>query len=796
MALYEGFPSIQLEGDQQRALALIPRAKALLYKVQEVKRNAAVPTFAMTERVDADATIYALSAQTTNLIRISVAADELEQLQPLPSVADSEFEGEQSVPPSPVDILSGQSRAGWLVTGPHSREHLRFFLPTPQTQRRHRLVHGLQLSRRLAVEPHPSLPEELKNPFPFAKFSQYTRLRPTMYSGKMQAVVQTLMGYGRFSESVLAGMAAAGVSQRYLREVRDRGVQIRYSYLFDRTHGITVAADGRLWLVEISRGRGVLAMPLPIIPNSNTPAFRAMYEMLGDTDITDVIDELGCLPTGESFPAQNNDLAPLITSGEVLRLLNPEDLDGFYKAQGYSELLGWAFSSDGREAHNTGYYYEDSGYQRGLWWEIRIQIGASLPGWRPNAGFGPIASASAAAFQRGDGYLYSDRTVQPTSPKYAIPFKAYSYIRGGLVSHIAHPLAPLPKIECDTVVFVAFVNNELHTVRFYLGADDNLLADEEVDGPSDGCLYDGSWTTVRRSGSRTFPPMMYTNYEDERQIAQDSVYTHTIESTPLGPLPGLFGDIVTQPNYANVFRSHLFQRVSTQSTVVGERYISAVSVPMFVREGYYMMYGESSTVESRSVMTSYDTLLDPNRGISWRCFIPGMGALQGHPDINPALCGGNCVMNSRVHAERRIVKTFRQESACSQYADSGTWLSPCQVVDHFNSTPANIPAGTTQSFSPETRSLGRLRLYMTGTEGPLTLPLTFTSAERWLDVSPDPFDLSYHQIAAYHNALGTQAVVYYTDYFHRGGELRSEGYFIIPLTVQDSTPTFIGVHRQ
>ena len=80
MAVYDGVPSIRLEGDEERALALIPEAKALLYKVQTFKQRAGVGTFSMSRRVDDDSTIYVLSSLGQNLIHISVAPDVPEQV--------------------------------------------------------------------------------------------------------------------------------------------------------------------------------------------------------------------------------------------------------------------------------------------------------------------------------------------------------------------------------------------------------------------------------------------------------------------------------------------------------------------------------------------------------------------------------------------------------------------------------------------------------------------------------------------------------------------------------------------
>lgn len=797
MALYDGFPSIELEGDQERALALIPEGKALLYRVQEIKRRANVPVYAQTKRIDEDSFVYALSTETINLIRISVAPDG-------PKQEDPDFEVpvvEAEIPPAvaPINMLSGLILRGH-INDAETPNRLLTYYPTPATRRRHGLSMGGQPSRRLAVEPHSSF-SDLRNNSESQRpiYSQYTRLRPTMYSGKMQAVVQTLMGLGRLPDPVLNDMLDRGVPRTYVEEIRTQGVQIRYDYKYERTHGISVADDGRLWLIEISMTRGVLAMPLPIIPGSDTEGFRRQFEDPEDRDILAVLEVLGCIPTGQSFPARFEDLAPLLASGEVQRLLEPSELSEFFRAQAYSSVIGWAFSGDGREAHNTGFYYDDVGYQRGVWWELRIRIGPSLPNWRPNAGMGPRANATASARERGNGYLYSEKFLPPTNPRCYLPFK--TNVPGmGLVSHAAQPMGVLPAPRCDTVVFVAFINDELHTVSFYRGSREDLFDEREDDAPPDGCYYSGSWTTVRRSGSRTFPPMMYSNREDQRQVAQDRVVTDTYESRDRGPLPGRWSTDILYPQYAHVSRARLFEYESTRSVRSDEQYICSVSLPEFVREGYYMAYGESATTEVTSRTVGYNALMDPNRALAWRCLGAGMYRHPGFPTADPATCGGNCSSLAgpgwpRVHGENRAIFLYRVGGECADYADGGQWLSLCENVDVLLDQPyPSLPQPQTTSVPPITTSSAWIRLFMTGTEGPLTTVVTFDVAWRWWFPSPHPTTGEFHQIAAYHNALGTQGVCYFTDYVGYGAR-RTEGYFVHAITPNDPIPTFVGVHQ-
>ena len=125
-----------------------------------------------------------------------------------------------------------------------------------------------------------------------------------MYTGTMCKVVQAVMGLShKPSEAGRQGRqqtrsAAFGI----LAPNKTTGVQVRYDYKFHRTHGIYTRPDGVLWLVEIGINRGIIARPLPIVPGSNKPPFRDSITARGDSDMLEVLDALGCVPTGETFP--------------------------------------------------------------------------------------------------------------------------------------------------------------------------------------------------------------------------------------------------------------------------------------------------------------------------------------------------------------------------------------------------------------------------------------------------------------------------------------------------------------
>lgn len=787
MAVYDGVPSIRLEGDEDRALALIPEAKALLYTVQTFLQRAEVGTFSMSRRVDDDSYIYVLSANGQNVIHISVA----------PGAPERVHKAEE--PPVPVQhltVLSGMVIRGHKREVPGPRETpvnvVGTYYPTATAQRMNDLPPGAQQSSRLSVTPHESLPE-LKNQNLLPQYSQYTKLRPSMYSGKMQAVVQALMGLGRLPAGVLRDMRNRGVRTTYVESLKLHGVEIQYDYKHQRTHGITVAEDGRLWLVEIGIVRGVLAMPLPIFPDSDKETFLRKFEARGDDDVVAILEELGAIPTGESFPRDSRTLNLRLARGDILQLMSPGDLSEYYSRSSYSTILGWAFSPDGSEAHNTAYYYHEDGYQRGVWWQLNIEIGAINPEWVPNEG--PIAVATASAKLMSEGYLYSERTTM-TSPRAWLPFKVHQ--PGiGLLSHSARPIGDLPAPKCDTPVHVCFINGDFHVVKFYRNPKTDSYDEIEDDRYDGECLYNGSWSVTERRGVRGFMPMMYSNREDPRRVAEEYRRDLTIVSTDLGYGPPQFSDMPLFLQYASVFRTRFFKRVDTEIVREGEQITCTVVVPEFARESYYMAYGDYVTSESKRVTTSYESLVDPNRGYSWRC-LAGFGevGLPGVP-LDPLICGGDCspftTSNRNVHPDRRVVYMYHSPYTCSDFADSGPWLNMCMSVEGFGPQPS-YPTPTVAITPPTPKGTGWIKLYMTGMNGEKTMEASYDTAVRWSRPSPAPVTGEIHQISAYHNCLGEDATFHMTDFVGYGIRV-AEGYQLAPVTANDPIPCFIGVYK-
>ncbi len=565
MALTDGVPSIRLEGDEKRALALIPEGLLLLAKAQAFTNRADIPTYSMSRRVSDDEYIYVLVAGDQNIVQISAGV-----------VVPDYVHEEPDTPETPLfpDFLSGMVVNGVLdsreeITPAGNKatyQTIRSWAPTPNCAEIQEIGTGLQISRRLAVPPHDSLSEWRAPENSPVEYSQLHVPRSSQWSGTMKKVVQICMGFGRINIDMLRDPDQPDETTPYMKEVDQHGVQVRFDYKFMRTHGIFRAEDRRLWLVEISAGRGVVAMPLPIYPESDTEGFKKRAEDIGDTAMVTALEELGCLPTGEAFPTTPAAFNEEVKRGEILQLLAPTDLKDFYgRLSGFSSACGWSFTDKGDQAHNVGYHYpeEEDGYQRACWYQINIKIGSINKDRKPGE---PIATGSAELRLQQEGFLYS-----PPIRKSFIPVKYYEPMMDppGLLSHSAKPLygGNLTK-DCDTPVYVGIVEGELKVARYFRAGDSKPINNVTDEREGEPCLYGGTWTYTSETGTQSMPPMPYTNDIDSRAVLSSSVTTGTLTVTPSG-YGAAFGTVfIDRPQYvlvrrARIFKSHIVTEIKS-----------------------------------------------------------------------------------------------------------------------------------------------------------------------------------------------------------------------------------------
>ncbi len=830
MALYDGVPSIRLEGDEQRALALVPEAKALLYRTQEVIKNAGVSTYSMYRNVE-DGYIRTLCAHGQNIIYISVAADKV----------DSTYEPEE-VPEVPLfpDFYSGivNSMAmqykdvpagnGGSVTIPVCPA----FSPTPDCIESHpndKLVPGRQSVARLGVEPHVFL-GELRNETGLgggATFHQYAKLRSSMYSGLMCKVAQIVMGLGKINPAKLRDPRhPKDPDTKYMKDIAAPGVQMRFDYKFYRTHGITVADDGRLWLVEISSFRGVIATPLPIFPLSTTAGFKDRARARKDDAMVYALEELGCLPTGESFPFSDKAIQAGIDDGTILRLLTVGEMDEFYDFMGYSSAQGWAFSPDGREAHNTGWKIGSDNIQTGAWYQVNISIGATNKNRRPGQ---PIATGTAGLRKNREGRIYCHpKGPAPRLRTHFLPFKYYEPLLEGLVSHEGVPagepqVAKLP--VSDTPVFVCFVNGALKVVFYYHDPEylerPPLKTMAEEFGP---CLLAGEWELVQGEKTR-LPRMMYTNEFDYRREIQTNYSRETLESVDLGFKPGFSWPFIATDHWATGVRYKGFSNKYARTVDISESVVGAVLIPRYSREAFYFA---TSDWEGKYVSDDPDVdpgldpiqtvhrdwqfnMRDPHIYSTFRCGTYGETGffdiedyiIDSIPDRLRCRAGVPCpfVPNgvTPANVEYAVINHYyRPSDECAvEFADEGPWAGSCQIVPQPSSLGVSgmWPGYDRQYFTTYPyRKSSDLFLVTQGYNGPIKIDTSVDQVNAWWNnISPDQWG-NYQQITATHSAIGDDCVIY--DTAPHDDPTRTQkitGYVPdqVPLVTY---PTFVGVN--
>ena len=241
-----------------------------------------------------------------------------------------------------------------------------------------------------------------ENPGPFL-YTQYAAQRPTWYSGAMAEVIQVVGGYGRQDLSKLPDdkieRARMTLPDKVQRQVElemgskllpgyagkpDKTGEFQYDYKFNETNGVGFDAKERPWLLRVNT-RGVFAMPLPLVPATTMPAFRAYMEEMQDDEILWTLDRFGGMPSGEGMPFATKDFEAWRRAGVIIKVCDAGD---FYQHPTYSTACGWSFNARGSEGFNTCYDYdEDEGLGYGLAYKLRLRLEAAEDDGRLPTGF-------------------------------------------------------------------------------------------------------------------------------------------------------------------------------------------------------------------------------------------------------------------------------------------------------------------------------------------------------------------------------------------------------------------------
>lgn len=738
MALYSGVPSIRLEGDVTKALAAIPAAKTLLQTVQRFVDRSGANTFSASQSYGPDVSIYVLCANGQNIISIVAGEPEI----------PFEFAVETPIVDPWPDILSGLVHEGAIRQFPNTTpggpplDKIIKWIPTPACARTHHLSEGFQSNHRLTVRPWSAFTEWRARPPDTSDYSQYKVPRPSWWSGKMKKVVQVLMGFGRANSRFLK-------PGPYASKIKRDGVQIRYDYRFNRTHGIVTASDGRLWLVEVGVSRGVIAMPLPIYEHSTSEMFINHYRGIDDTPMVTVLEDLGCLPTGEGFPTTPDELALEIQRGNVIELASAQYMRTFYDKSGYSSACGWAFSESGNEAHNVAYYYrDDDPIQRSAWYQLSISIGETIHNRQPNQ---PIAGGSAQLHMQKEGHVFA-----PSRYDGATPIYYYEPILNPpqLLRHDAAPSDGdrTHKPECDAPVFVAIMDGQLKVASFYYTP--SLRPGEHRSELGEGeCPYNGSWATITSAGSY-IPMMCYSNDVDTRRPCELETTIEVLTSSGAGRGGIKVTELVDAPGWALLTRAAYFRQSRSVEAKIGEEIAGVLVAPYGSREAYFMLEGSWYGGHTTSLSVSYDSLRDPNIGYGWAS---GLGPRYLNTPIGQLdayTCGEH-------HVDRRVIATGTvYDGPCSEYADGGGWMNQCDnVISYVAPEPHLVGYETGHDYGRDFSGSATL-ISAGGLGGPLRMPIGDVFLSLYNDPPGTHGGATPLVLAAVHSSVGDNAIIY------------------------------------
>lgn len=748
------------EGDAETAKSFMGEAHTLLNKVRGVATAAGVGLFSKTARIADGVLVTALYTSGQSVIHIiarpgATKTEETDvQTRRRPSFYSGVVKGGTlkavSVNPPPAsDWDFGESAAGT------TRIDLSSYKPTPRWRAQYNtkaekqnkanagvpgyipLPHmgeGYQPNSHLSVDApqwHDIFPQSDERTVP----SQYYKITPSCYSGHMKKLVQYVLGLGRLDGDELAG------DDPLADDVKQHGFQMRYDFRWYSTHGLTQGVDKRWWLVEISTDRGVLAMPLPLYEDYETEETTVLGNE--QEEMATITQAFGGQPTGGSFPT-GAALDEAIKRGDVLRLLAAEDMAEFYAYSAYSTCHGWAFSSDGREAHNTAHSIENYSDGRpigvGVHYRLMINIGAINKERKEDE---PIATATATLARISRGYLC--RPGKKYGAQYHTP---EPLLEGGAVvtyEFLQRPSYP----KCDTTVGVLFIGKSLKLIRFYYNP--TFLPGHRSGSAPSGCgWYSGSYAWTDYGPGGNVPTQFYTTDYDYREKTAPTMSEHT----HVGALGGYSGHLVTdwldKLEYAYVSRQRR-TTVRTYSTNYGDStHIAHIACPYGAREAYVIYYAKMWQ-SSWSVRT-YDasSLYDPNVGVTFRWF-------YGYPvdpitqkREKPPGCWDDSTRRGKGSA-------YILKDDCGHLADSGRWFGTCQVA--YEGGAGFGDSGSHSATEP--KSGGFAESYLVANTEFITYRLNapLGDAERWSTKSPDEFGLVKHFDCVF-SALGEQHAVF------------------------------------
>ena len=304
-----------------------------------------------------------------------------------------------------INVLSGVTKDAEVVDIPavppatDPTKTLRSFKPTADAWKHN--------ASSITPKPERAFRDEDRFGFDTTQYGGSSAVNASMFSGLMAKAVQLILGIGKTSAT-------------------PDGVNVPYNYAWNCTHIVSTAADGKLWLVEISEANGVIAMPFGVKPGGAANSSRKI--------ISESFKLFKGVPTGATFPSTPAKIAAAIVDGSVIRLATVSDLLPFHSKNPWALWMGWSVNETGSEAHNTCYDGNEGssgvpGTSTSHHYKLAIAIGATVKEREPNQ---PMAVGTATLTLVENGPIWKfipldeeDKKATPTPYGFANPLTGH-----------------------------------------------------------------------------------------------------------------------------------------------------------------------------------------------------------------------------------------------------------------------------------------------------------------------------------------------------------------------------------
>lgn len=442
----------------------------------------------------------------------------------------------------------------------------------------------------------------------------------------------------------------------------------QYDYRHALCNNVSFDSSGKPWLLRISAA-GVYAMPLPMIPATTAPAFLEYMREVADDEVIHIVERFGGMPSGENFPL-GKDFQAWYRAGAIIKVCDTSD---FYSHSPFYIACGWSFNSQGTEGFNTGWSFNATGMRQAYGYKIRLRLGAALDnGWTLNAkkvtGNDAVILGQwiSKLFEEVGGTGHRERAIRYKVMK-TPTIQLLAFARQNTIdvdyweNLIAEPIArhegnisqvssgpmywgsPNPlsfgalkfpeftgqgcesfdmtmpdykggPVQCDTVVWGCYINDQLTVVKFFL---DERTFKQVTESDFERVMIIGDWKETKTTNFSGLEGYLYTSdFDDRAEVAPITTVTK-IQGRDLGYGNPAFQTPPLLFMWGGLSRSRYYSFKTEVETISNTHRSIASCVPSLTRDCILYAYTESADSKVNSEKMERRSVADPQSYPVW-----------------------------------------------------------------------------------------------------------------------------------------------------------------------------------